>query len=109
MLATEMEPMQKAGLRPGDVSEAGRHRIASAFKSNGAGSAIIYHRQRLGPLPDSLPADHFILAPVVRRSIPFYALSSAAAYSPGFISTRDQRWVWIFGWREFGLPSLSVS
>ena len=95
--------------QPGDVSEGGRHRIASAFKSSGAGSAVVYHRQRLGSLPDSLPIGHFVLAPVVRRSVPFYALSSAAAYSPGFMSTRDQRWVWVFGWRAFGIANLSVS
>ena len=94
---------------PGDVSEVGRYRIASAFKSSGAGSAVVYHRQRLGPLPDSLPAGHFVLAPIVRRSVPFYALSSAVAYSPGFVSSRDQRWVWVFGWRAFGPPGLSVS
>ena len=94
---------------PGDASAAGRERIATAFTSSGAISAVIYRPQSLGNLPDSLPDRHFILAPVVRRNVPLYAYSSAAAYAPGFIATRDQRWVWVFGWRKFGPPELSVS
>ena len=94
---------------PGDVSDAGRERIADAFTSSGAGADVRYLLRPLDALPDSLPERHFILAPVVRRSIPFFAHSSAAAYAPGFIATRDQRWVWVFGWRAFGPPELSVS
>jgi len=94
---------------PGDVSDADRERIAAAFTSSGAGSAVVYHPQSIGVLPDSLPDGHFILAPVVRRNVPFYAHSSAAVYAPGFIATQEQRWLWVFGWRKLGPPELSVS
>ena len=94
---------------PGDVTEAGRQRISSAFESLRPGTAVVHHRQRLGPLPDSLPPGHFILAPLVRRAVPLYAHSFATAYAPGFVSSREHRWVWLFGWRPVGPPDLSVS
>ncbi len=103
------EPEEEGWTEPGDLSDAARQRIADAFVSHGAGAAVRFRPSSLDMLPDSLPERHFILAPVVRRSIPLYAHSSAAAYAPGFIATRDQDWVWVFGWRKVGPPALSVS
>ena len=94
---------------PGDLSEAERQRITQTFLSSGAGVAVIYRPITLDKLPASVPDKHFILAPVVQRNRPFYAHSLAVAYVPGFIASKDQRWLWLFGWRKLGEPSWGVS